>query len=102
VPKFLRRKPRTVRDVLEGLDLSEAAIAEAEATGTAEMLAIDAVVLPERGKFTIDELASKVGTDVEMVRATWRALGFVDLGTAERAFSRRDVEILKSLVELTD
>lgn len=102
VPKFLRRKPKSVRDVLEGLDLSAEEILDAEVAGTAELLAIDAVVLPERGKFTIDELAAKVGADVEVVRGFWRALGFVELGASERAFSRRDVEILKSLVELTD
>jgi adenylate cyclase len=102
VPKFLRRKPRTVRDVLEALDLSEEEIVEAEAAGTDELLAIDAIVLPERGKLTIDDLAQKAGTEVEVVHAFWRALGFVEPAEGELAFTRRDVGIVKSLVELTE
>jgi adenylate cyclase len=90
-----------VRDVLEELGFSQEAIDEAEAKGTDELLAIDGVVLPERGKFTIEELAAKVGVDVEVVHAFWRALGFVDPGETEQAFSKRDVRILRALVALT-
>ncbi len=100
--KFLRRRPRTIREVLEDLGLTPEAIDAAEATGTDELLAIDAVVLPKPGKFTIDELADRVGTDVEVVRIFWRALGFVDAGDSERTFTKRDVAILRSLVGLTD
>ncbi|NND73824.1 MAG: adenylate/guanylate cyclase domain-containing protein [Ilumatobacter sp.] len=96
-----RRKPRTVRDVLNGLGLSAEAIEEAERAGTDELLAIDAVVLPERGKFTLEELADKVDADVAVIQAFWRALGFVDAVDGERSFNKRDVAILKSLVELT-
>lgn len=100
--KFLRRKPRSVRDVLEDLGLTPEIIDAAEAAGTDELLAIDAVVLPKRARFTIDELAAKVGTDVEVVHVFWRALGFVDAADGERSFTKRDVAILKSLVALTD
>ncbi len=99
--KFLRRKPRTVRDVLEALDMSDEEIADAEQAGTDELLAIDGVVLPERGKLTIEELADRVGTDVEVVRMFWRGLGFVDPVADERLFTRRDVSILKSVVAMT-
>lgn len=98
--KFLRKKPRTVRDVLEGLGVPAETIDEAEAAGTAELLAIDAVVVPERAKLTIDELAAKVGIDVDDVRLFWRGLGFVDVPEGERSFNKRDVAILKSLVAL--
>ena len=74
----------------------------AELAGTADLLAIDAVVLPKPGKFTIEELATKVGTEVEVVRMFWRALGFVDAVEGERSFSKRDVAILRSLVGLTE
>ena len=101
VPRFLRRKPRSVREVLEALGMPESAIDEAEFNGTAELLAIDAVALPGRGSLTIDELAAKVGTDIDEVQALWRALGFVDPVEHERSFTKRDVTILKSLVSLT-
>ncbi len=73
----------------------------AEASGTAELLAIDAVVLPGKAKLTIDDLAAKVGVEVDVVRSFWRALGFVDTDADERSFSKHDVAILKSLVALT-
>lgn len=82
--------------------MAEHAIDDAEAAGTDELLAIDAAVLPEQGKLTINELAAKVGADVEVIQAFWRSLGFVDVGTDERSFSKRDVAILKSLVAMTD
>jgi adenylate cyclase len=76
-------------------------IDEAEAAGTAELLAIDAVVLPGRAKLTIDDLATKVGVEPDVVRSFWRALGFVDTDDDERSFTKHDVTILKSLVALT-
>lgn len=101
VAKFLRRRPRTLRDVLEGLGMSADEIDEAELSGTAALLAIDGVVLPEANKLTIDELAGKVGVDVGVIRALWRGLGFVDPLEGERSFGKRDVKILRSLVALT-
>ena len=76
-------------------------IDEAEASGTAELLAIDAVVLPGKAKLTIDDLAAKVGVEADVVRSLWRALGFVDPDDNERSFSKHDVAILKSLVGVT-
>jgi adenylate cyclase len=102
VSKFLRRKPRTVRELLEELGMAAETIDAAELAGTDELLAIDAVVLPKPGKFTIEELAAKVGTEVEVVRLFWRALGFVDAVEGERSFTKRDVAILRSLVGLTE
>ncbi|MGB0114353.1 MAG: adenylate/guanylate cyclase domain-containing protein [Ilumatobacteraceae bacterium] len=99
--KFRMRKARSVRDLLEGLGFSEDQIAEAELAGTAELLAIDAVVLPEKTKLTMADVAAKVGIEVGEVQRFWRALGFVDTAADEPSFSKRDVAILKSLVGLT-
>ena len=99
--KFLRRKPRTVREVLEEQGVPAEIIDAAELAGTDELLAIDAVVLPKPGRFSIDELADRVGTDVAVIRLFWRALGFVDPGEGERSFTKRDVRVLKSLLQLT-
>ena len=51
MPKFLRRKPRTVRDILEDLGMSDAEIAAAEATGTDELLATE---LQRRGWIVVE------------------------------------------------
>jgi adenylate cyclase len=91
-----------VREVLEALGMPPETIDEAEASGTAELLAIDAVVLPGKAKLTIDDLAAKVGVEADVVKLLWRALGFVDTDDDERLFSKHDVEILKSLVALTE
>ncbi len=99
--KFRVRRARTVREVLEGLGLPAETIDEAERAGTAELLALDAVVLPEKAKLTVDELAEKVGVDVAEVQRYWRALGFVDVAEGERQYSKRDIAILKSLAGLT-
>jgi adenylate cyclase len=99
---FFRRKPRTLRDVLTDLGLSDADIEEADSAGTTELLAIEGVVLPERGTLTIDELATRVGAEVDTVRAFWRALGFVDVAEGEQLFTRRDVAILRSMLALSD
>jgi adenylate cyclase len=101
VAKFLRRRQRTLRDVLEGLGMSAEEIDAAKLSGTAALLAIDGVVLPEADKLTIDDLAGKVGVDVDVIRALWRGLGFVDPLEGERSFGKRDVKILRSLVALT-
>jgi adenylate cyclase len=101
VPRFRLKRARTVREVLEALGMPPETIDEAEASGTAELLAIDAVVLPGKAKLTIDDLAAKVGVEADVVRSLWRALGFVDTDDDERSFSKHDVAILKSLVALT-
>jgi len=80
--------------------MSDAEIAAAEATGTDELLALDSLVVPERDKLTIEELAAKVGTEVDVIRAFWRALGFVEPPDGEPGFGRRDVAILKALGDL--
>lgn len=87
--------------MLESVGMSEESITEAEAAGTDQLLAIDAVVLPERGRYTLDEVAEKVGVPTEVIRAFWRASGFVEAGDEDQTFSKRDVAIMKSLVSLT-
>lgn len=88
--------------MLDDLGFEAEAIDEAEETGTAELLAIDGLVLPERGKLTLAELADKVGAEPDAVREFWRSLGFVEPVEDERIFTKTDVKILKSLVGLTE
>lgn len=81
--------------------MSDIEIDDAETSGTDELLALDSLVVPERDKLTIEELAAKVETEVDVIRAFWRALGFVEPPAGEPGFGRRDVAIMKSLADLT-
>lgn len=76
-------------------------IDSAEANGTDELLALDSLVVPERDKLTIEELSDKVEIEVAVIRAFWRALGFVEPPDGDPGFGRRDVTIMKALAELT-
>jgi adenylate cyclase len=87
--------------VLDGLGFDPELIADAEETGTAELLAIDGLVLPERGKLTLAELADKVGAEPDAIRVLWRSLGFVEPVEDDRIFTKTDVRILKNLIGLT-
>lgn len=92
------RLPGEVLDVAPG---SVPAVEEPEQLGSAELLAIDKAVLPGRASLTLGELAAKAGADVDVVRAFWRTLGFVDPVEDERCFGKRDVAIVKELTALT-
>ena len=87
--------------MLDGLGIDPETIEEAEETGTAELLAIDGLVLPERGKLTLAELADKVGAEPDAVRVLWRSLGFVEPVEDDPMFTKTDVRILRSLIDLT-
>jgi adenylate cyclase len=100
--RLRRRKAHSVREVLLRLGMSEEEISDAEAAGTDELLAIDGLVLPERLRYTLDELADKVGTPPEVIRTVWRALGFADPGEGERAFTKRDVSMLEDFDDVAE
>lgn len=87
--------------MLDGLGFDPDLIEEAEESGTAELLAIDGLVLPERGKLTLDELADKVGAEPDVIRVLWRSLGFVEPVEDDRIFTKTDIRILKNLIGLT-
>ncbi len=100
--RLRRRRARSIRDVLEGLGMSEEEIELAEREGIGELLAIDGLVLPEQGRYTLEELAAKVDTEPDVVRTIWRALGFADPGDDEPAFSKRDVSILEDFGDVVE
>lgn len=100
--RYRLRRARTLRQVLEGLGLDEESIEEAEQTGTAEMLAIDRLVLPDPGRYTLGELAAKIEVEPEVVRVFWRSLGFVEPIEDEPVFTKTDVRILSRLGDLVE
>jgi adenylate cyclase len=96
------RRAKTVRQILEDRGFESDVIDEAEQAGTSELVAIDALVLTDRPRYTLDQLAEKVDADPEIIRVFWRMLGFVEPVEDERIFTKTDIRILNSLGGLID
>jgi adenylate cyclase len=63
---------------------------------------IDEVVLPDADRYTLDEVSARAGTDPELSRRLWRALGFADPGPDDRIGGDADVLALQAALESTD
>jgi adenylate cyclase len=72
-----------------------ARVAEAEAQGQLETLALEQVLLPGVHRYDLDELCRQTDVPVEVLRRIWRAMGFPDLDPHERAFTDADLQTLQ-------
>jgi adenylate cyclase len=91
---------RTVRELLEAIDVPREDIDRAEADGTLGLLAVERMIAAEQDpKYTQAEVNERTGLGVESVRF-WRALGFPDPGPDDRIFSDFDVEMLTLVDQL--
>ena len=63
---------------------------------------IDEVVLPGSDLYTLDEVSARAGTDPDLSRRLWRALGFADPGPEDRIGGEADVLALQAALESTD
>jgi class 3 adenylate cyclase len=72
----------------------------AHSRGRLFALAGDRIVRPARDQLTLQEVAEKLGVDVADVRATWRALGLVDLGPDTAVASPDDVEMVHVVLDM--
>jgi len=70
----------------------------ADSRGRLFALAGDRIVRPERDRFTIAEVAARVGTDEALVRRLWRACGLVEAAPGDRVASPDDVEAMSTMV----
>lgn len=66
------------------------------------LLAIDQLLLPGPNYYTGQEAAEQAGIDRELARRLWRAMGFVDPHEHEPAYTKEDVQALRSLVKLQE
>jgi adenylate cyclase len=57
---------------------------------------LEAILLGAPCELTRDEVADAVGIPEPEARSLWNAMGFADVGPHERAFTRRDVEALRT------
>ncbi len=92
-----------VREFLaeHGADSEE--IERAEAANVLDLLATDRLLVPARGMYTIDDVSRLTGMHADVLRSFWRALGFADVESGEKAFTDLDVEaivLLKSMIDL--
>jgi adenylate cyclase len=63
---------------------------------------IDEVVLPDVDRYTLDEVSARAGTDPELSRRLWRALGFADPGPDDLIGGDADVLALQAALASTD
>ncbi len=92
-----------VRRFLAEHGATEDEIDRAEAENVLDLLAADRLLIPEGGRYTIDDVSRLTGMDADVLRSFWRALGFADVVASEEAFTDLDVEaivLLKSMIDL--
>ncbi|MFZ4519830.1 MAG: adenylate/guanylate cyclase domain-containing protein [Microthrixaceae bacterium] len=63
---------------------------------------IDEIVLPDADRYTLDEVSARAGTDPQLTRRLWRALGFADPGPDDRIGGDADVLALQAALDSTD
>ncbi|MCY7364635.1 MAG: hypothetical protein LH469_04885 [Frankiaceae bacterium] len=61
---------------------------------------LEATLLGAPCELTRDDVADAVGIPEPQARSLWNAMGFPDVGPAERAFTSKDVEALRTALEL--
>jgi adenylate cyclase len=78
---------------------NEAEIARATEEGWLPLLAFDRMLFPEVARYDGPGVAAAAGTEPEVARRIWRALGFPDLPDDVSAFTERDAGALRFAVE---
>lgn len=97
-----RRAPRTVKEVLAEGGVSPEDIEVAEDRGTLELLAVERLLLPDPGRYTLEEAAEQIGFDPQLLQHFWRALGFPDPRPGELVFTDTDIANFRTVKQLLD
>ncbi len=74
-------------------------IGRAERDGGLPLLVMDRLLMPGRAEFDVPTFAREAGLDEAVVRRLWRALGFPDVPSDARVFTRRDLDATLALSE---
>ena len=91
-----------LRDAVLALGVPADEVAQAEADGTLELVALERAVDTEAPSLDLDEVAARSGVEAAQIRAFWRALGFPDPRSGERVFTEPDVEMLSNVLEFIE
>lgn len=89
---------RSLRRFLRRRGASDAEIENAETSGYLSLLVLDRAIMPGARRYRMEELAGRAGTEVEIARRVWRAIGFPDLPDDLAAFTDSDVETLRAFL----
>jgi adenylate cyclase len=84
-----------VRALLVELDCTVEEIDQAVEDDVIDLLVVDRMLLPSGRRMTQSELAARTQFPTELTRRFWRALGFLDVGDDEAAFTDMDVEAVE-------
>lgn len=84
-----------VRSFLLDLGCSEEEIEQAVADDVIDLLMVDRVLVPAERRFTQGQVADRTGIALDVLRRIWRALGFLDVGEDEPAFTEMDIEAVE-------
>ncbi len=88
-----------VRAFLLDAGATDEEIARAERDGGLPLLVLDRLLMPGRAEFDVPTFARAAGLDEVVVRRLWRALGFPDVPSDARVFTRRDLDATRALSE---
>ncbi|HEY8544543.1 MAG TPA: adenylate/guanylate cyclase domain-containing protein [Acidimicrobiales bacterium] len=92
----------TLWAVLRGLGTSDEEIARAERDGTLTLLTVERMMVPEPGRYDLDEVTRRTGLSPDLLTRLWRSLGYPEPRPGDKAFNDADVEILARVGELVE
>jgi adenylate cyclase len=92
----------TLWAVLRGLGTSDEDIAQAEKDGTLTLLTVEKMMVPEPGRYDLEEVTRRTGISADLLARLWRSLGYPEPRPGDKTFSEADVEILARVGELVE
>jgi adenylate cyclase len=84
-----------VRSLLIDLGTTEEEIDKAVNDDTVDLLIVDRMLVPAERRLTQSQIADRTGIPLELARRIWRALGFLDVGDDDLAFTEMDIEAIR-------
>jgi adenylate cyclase len=84
-----------VRSLLLDLGCTDEEIDRAVADDVVDLLVVDRMLVPADRRLTQHEVAATTDIPIDVARRFWRALGFLDVGDDDPAFTEMDIEAVR-------
>jgi len=81
-----------VRTLLHELGCTDEEVDQAVEDDVIDLLVVDRMLVPTGHRMTQAEVAAKTDIPLDVTKRFWRALGFLDVGETDRAFTEMDIE----------